>query len=205
MPISLLRRMILESSHLSEATTLIQQFPRHVSNNLTVATADGFGFCLEITPSRVYKVYCNIDDSYLIHTNHFTDKSFLARDTVQDRDPGGSSWAPSPKTGTRHGLLTNEQLIKAFSDHLSYPEDLCCHPDNNPLDAVIRHLPGYPFRSLAATVACIIYNLSQGTITTCKGPPCQEVFKTFHLSGPKTLVDTQPKNGNRNSERPEVP
>lgn len=210
MPISLLRRMILECSHLSEATTLIQQFPRHVSNNLTLATAEGFGLCLEITPSRVYKVYGNIDDGYLIHTNHFTDKSFLARDTVQDRYPGGSSWHRRQRMEQgirpyRHGLLSNEQLIKAFSDHLSYPEALCCHPDDHPLDSVIGNLPGYPFRSATATVACVIYNLSQGTITTCKGPPCQGVFRTFHLEGPKSLVGVPVKNRGGNSERPEVP
>ncbi|KAJ5697590.1 peptidase C45 acyl-coenzyme A:6-aminopenicillanic acid acyl-transferase [Penicillium malachiteum] len=183
-----------------------------VTSNSLMSTEDSdcFGFCLEITPSRVYKVYCNIDNGYLIHTNHFTDNSFLARDTVQDRYPGGSSWHRRQRLEQgirpyRHELLTNEQLIRAFSDHLSYPEALCCHPDHNPLDAVIGHLPGYPFRSVTATVACIIYSLSQGTITTCKGPPCQGVFKTFHLSGPKTLVGNQLKNGNGNIERPEVP
>lgn len=210
LPISLLRRMVLECSHVSEAFTAIQQFPRHVSNNLTLATAEGFGMCLEITPSRVYKVYCDIDDSYLIHTNHFTDKSFLARDDVQDRYPGGSSWFRRQRMEQgvrpyRNGLLTTEQLINAFSDHLSYPEALCCHPDNDPLDRVIGDLPGYPFRGTNATVTCVIYNLSQRTITTCKGPPCQGLFKTFNLEGPKTSVGFQPRKSGGKIERPEVP
>ncbi|KAJ5981014.1 peptidase C45 acyl-coenzyme A:6-aminopenicillanic acid acyl-transferase [Penicillium waksmanii] len=210
MPISLLRRMVLECSHISEAFTAIQQFPRHVSNNLTLATAEGFGMCLEITPSRVYKVYCDIDDSYLIHTNHFTEKSFLSRDDVYDRYPGGSSWFRRQRLeqGVRpytKGLLTTEQLIKAFSDHLSYPEALCCHPDKDPLDRVIGDLPGYPFRGTTATVTCVIYNLSQGTITTCKGPPCQGHFKTFSLGGPRNSIDFERKKNGEGIERPEVP
>ncbi|KFY64284.1 hypothetical protein V496_03356 [Pseudogymnoascus sp. VKM F-4515 (FW-2607)] len=40
----------------------IDNFPRHVSNNLTVASADttGFGMCLEITPDRVYKLCSDV-------------------------------------------------------------------------------------------------------------------------------------------------
>ncbi|PLB44426.1 hypothetical protein P170DRAFT_430324 [Aspergillus steynii IBT 23096] len=86
----MLRRMVLECSRLSEALTSIYQFPRHASNNLTLATAEGYGLCLEITPSRVYKVYGNLDDGYLIHTNHFMDNAFLSRDDVADRYPGGA-------------------------------------------------------------------------------------------------------------------
>ncbi|KAJ5825567.1 peptidase C45 acyl-coenzyme A:6-aminopenicillanic acid acyl-transferase [Penicillium riverlandense] len=211
MPMSLLRRMILECSHLSEAFTLLENFPRHVSNNLTLATAEGFGICLEITPSRIHKVYCDIDDSYLVHTNHFTETSFLARQDVKDRYPGGSSWFRRQRfeQGIRpykKGLVNNEQLIKAFSDHLSYPEALCCHPDKNPLDKVIGGLPGYPFRGSTATVACVIYNLSQRTVTTCKGPPCQGVFKTFQLEGPVSLENTAPKKSDSEcKERREVP
>ncbi|KAE8151606.1 acyl-coenzyme A:6-aminopenicillanic acid acyl-transferase-domain-containing protein [Aspergillus avenaceus] len=193
MPISLLRRMILECSHLSEAMTATQQFPRHVSNGLTLATAEGFGLCLELTPSRVYKVYSPVDDAYLVHTNHFTDPSFLAGEAVYDRYPGGSSWFRRQRLeqGIRpyvRGRVTAPQLVQAFSDHLSFPESLCCHPDQHPPDSVIRTLPGYPYRSNAATVACLIYNLSQRTIWACKGPPCHGTFETFTLKGPRSLT-----------------
>ncbi|KAK8212879.1 hypothetical protein M8818_003044 [Zalaria obscura] len=83
------------------------------------------------------------------------------------------------------GQLSTERLIESLADHMSYPEALCVHPDRNPVDAVIEHLPGYPFRSNSATVACVIYNLTRKEIKVCKGPPCQGDFQTFKLEGPK--------------------
>ncbi|EGX93566.1 peptidase C45 acyl-coenzyme A:6-aminopenicillanic acid acyl-transferase [Cordyceps militaris CM01] len=213
LPISLLRRMVLESAHLAEATTAIYNFPRHVSNNLTVATADGFGMCFEITPTREYKVYSSLDDHYLIHSNHFTDPAFLARSDTKCRYPGGSSWFRRQRLEQnirpyKNGLVTVEQLQRAFSDHLSFPESLCCHPDRSP-DAVIGHLPGYPFRTSSATVASVTYNLTQRSITVCKGPPCQGSFQTFHLSGPLSFQGLGTKSGKlaaaQDINRPETP
>jgi len=191
LPISMLRRMILESNHFSEAMTCAYNFPRHVSNNVIVSTAEGFGMSLEVTPNRIYKVYRQIDDNYVVHTNHFVHPAFLARSDVRCIYPGGSSWfrlqrfEQSIRPAAQKGQLSTERLIESFSDHMSYPEGLCVHPDRNPVDAVIGHLPGYPFRSNSATVACVMYNLSKTEITVCKGPPCQGQFQTFKLDGPK--------------------
>ncbi|OAA66320.1 peptidase C45 acyl-coenzyme A:6-aminopenicillanic acid acyl-transferase [Cordyceps fumosorosea ARSEF 2679] len=213
MPISMLRRMVLESAHFAEATTAIYNFPRHVSNNLTVATADGFGMCFEITPTREYKVYADLDDHYLVHSNHFTHTAFLARPDAKCRYPGGSSWFRRQRLEQnvrpyKNGLVTVEQLQRAFADHLSFPESLCCHPDRSP-DAVIGQLPGYPFRSSSATVASVTYNLTQRTITVCKGPPCQGTFQTFQLSGPLSIRGLGPKSRKlaaaEDIKRPETP
>lgn len=213
LPISLLRRMVLECSHLSEGLVAIDNFPRHVSNNLTISTADstGFGMCLEITPDRVYKVYSDIDDAYIVHTNHFRHPGFLSRSDIRDRYPGGSSWFRHQQFTKgihryRNGQLDNSKIISAFSDHLSYPESVCCHPDRNPVDSVISHYPGYPFRGSTATVACVLYNLSQSTVTVCKGPPCEGVFTTFHLQGlPKEkLLKSRSTNGHAKA-RPDLP
>lgn len=210
MPISLLRRMVLECAHMAEVCVAIHNFPRHVSNNLTVATAEGFGACFEITPSRTYKVYSNVDDGYLVHSNHFTHPGFLARPDVSDRYPGGSSWFRRQRLeqGIRpykNGLLSVETLRKAMCDHLGFPEALCCHPDKSP-DAGIRSLPGYPFRGSSATVASVAYNLSQRTVTVCKGPPCQGYFQTFALGGPKHLSQMSVTKAKVPQERgPEIP
>lgn len=86
----------------------------------------------------------------------------------------------SPAAGRE---ISVEGVVQALSDHLSYTEALCDHPDDAPVDAVIRHLPGYPFRSSSATVACVLYNVTKRQVTVCKGPPCQGVFGTFELGG----------------------
>lgn len=210
LPISMLRRMILESNHLAEAMTCAYNFPRHVSNNVTVSSAEGFGVCLEVVPDRIYKVYrTQADDRYLVHTNHFVHPGFLARPDIHCLYPGGSSWfrrdrfETNVRPAAQAGALSTKALIAAFSDHISYPEAICVHPDRNPIDAVIGHLPGYPFRTNSATVACVIYNLTQKQITVCKGPPCQGQFQTFQLEGPagnKRGSQQQP-----GVERPEHP
>lgn len=214
LPISLLRRMFLECSHISEGLVAIDNFPRHVSNNLTVSSADttGFGMCLEITPDRVYKVYSDVESAYIVHTNHFRHPGFVSRSDIRDRYPGGSSWFRHQQFTKgvhphRRGLLNNSKIISAFSDHLSYPESVCCHPDKNPVDSVISHYPDYPFRGSTATVACVLYNISQNTITVCKGPPCEGIFETFHLEGPikqKTMSGSEVTNG-CGKERPDLP
>ena len=210
LPISMLRRMILESNHFSEAMTCAFNFPRHVSNNVTVGTAEGFGICLEVTPDRIYKVYRQIDDNYLIHTNHFTHPGFLARSDATCKYPGGSSWfrlqrfEQKIRPYAQKGDLSTERLVDAFSDHMSFPEALCVHPDRNPVDAVIGHLPGYPFRSNSATVACVMYNLSKKEIRVCKGPPCQGQFEVFKLHGPKGNKLGSPDSSD-GIERPEHP
>lgn len=210
LPISLLRRMMLECYHLSEALTAAQNFPRHVSNNLTIATADGFGMCLEITPDRVYKVYSNIDDHYLVHSNHFTHNAFESRKDILDKYPGGSSWFRRQRfeQGIRrfkNGEISNKNVINAFSDHMSYPESLCCHPDDDPVDAIIEKLPGYPYRNSSATVACVLYNLTEKSITVCKGPPCQGTFQTFELKGQQQVSGTKNSNKMVKKDRHELP
>jgi isopenicillin-N N-acyltransferase-like protein len=66
-------------------------------------------------------------------------------------------------------------------------------------------LPGYPFRSSSATVACVLYNLTQKSITVCKGPPCQGTFQTFDLKGQKTVKVVKGENNGVKKARPELP
>jgi isopenicillin-N N-acyltransferase-like protein len=166
--------------------------------------------CLEITLDRVYKLYGNIDDQYLIHSNHFTHNGFESRKDVLDRYPGGSSWFRRQRfeQGIRpfkDSELSNDKIISAFSDHLSYPESVCCHPENNPADEIIGNLPRYPFRSSSATVSCVLYNLTQKIITVCKGPPCQGTFQIFGLKGQKAWRGAKDKNSVVTRSRPELP
>ncbi|UNI19502.1 hypothetical protein JDV02_005684 [Purpureocillium takamizusanense] len=211
LPISMLRRMILESNHLAEAMTAAYNFPRHVSNNLTIGTAEGFGLCLEVTPQTVYKVYKSNRDHYLVHANHFVHSGFLSRSGLQCKYPGGSSWFRQRRLealvqkSAQEGSITKDSIIDALSDHLGFPESLCVHPDRNPIDAVIRHLPGYPFRGISATIACVVYNLTKREITVCSGPPCQGSFQTFHLHGSSGNRLGVPVKAMQNGVRPERP
>lgn len=196
LPMSLLRRKFLECSNYAEAIQAVNNCPRHVSNNLMVSTSDGWGMSLEVIPDRIYKVYGNIDDGYLIHTNHFTHVGFEARSDIRDRYPGGSSWFRRQRYESivrpfRNKQLTTERILAGFKDHLAFPEGLCVHINKTPDESALRHLPGYPYKGWNTTVACIVYNLNQQKVTVCKGPPCVGVFQEFSLKGKKTPLLTK--------------
>ncbi|KAK5993052.1 Isopenicillin-N N-acyltransferase-like protein [Cladobotryum mycophilum] len=185
LPLSLARRVFLEFTNYAEALVAVHAFPRHVSGNLHVATADGFAMALECAPDRTYKFYGRIDDNYVIHSNHFMSPEFLGRGDVFDRSPGGSTWYRfwQAEKGVRphcNGKLTSDIIQRAFSDHLAYPESLCNHPNLQQRSMPSAALTGYTSK-LNMTVAFVIYNLSERTVTVCKGPPCQGVLQYFKL------------------------
>ncbi|KAH7160523.1 hypothetical protein B0J13DRAFT_494178 [Dactylonectria estremocensis] len=187
LPLSVARRVFLEYSNFAEGLVSINAFPRHVSGNLHVSTADGFALAMELAPGRVYKFYGNADDRYLVHSNHFLSPEFLSRDDVFDRYPGGSSWfrAWQAEKGVRAdcaaGRLTPQRIIAAFSDHMSFPESLCNHPNLNQKNTPSATLTGYTSKQ-NMTVAFVIYNLSERTVTVCKGPPCEGMLQEFSLN-----------------------
>ena len=59
---------------------------------------------------------------------------------------------------------------------LGYPQSLCEHVDTSGGEGI----PGYPFKK-SMTVACVVYDLTRGVVTVCKGPPCKGVFEKFKL------------------------
>ncbi|KAH7153873.1 hypothetical protein DER46DRAFT_510987 [Fusarium sp. MPI-SDFR-AT-0072] len=192
LPLSVARRVFLEYSNYAEGLVSINAFPRHVSGNLHVSTAEGFAMAMEVAPSRVYKFYGNIDDNYLIHSNHFLSPEFLGRDDVFDRSPGGSTWfrCLRAEKGVRAdcaaGRLTPEKIRTAFSDHLAYPESLCNHPNLNQKNTPSAVLTGYTSKQ-NMTVAFVIYDLVKRAITVCKGPPCEGVLQKFKLEERRLL------------------
>ncbi|KAI6081289.1 acyl-coenzyme A:6-aminopenicillanic acid acyl-transferase-domain-containing protein [Hypoxylon rubiginosum] len=183
LPISLLRRLFLQEKSFPKALQAVYHAPRHVSNNLTLSTAEGFALCMEITPNEAFVITPTAKDNHIIHSNHFLTPAIHARTDIADSYPGGSSWF-------RHvqfekgvlpfldGGVDADVITKAFSDHLGYPQSLCEHVDTSGGEGI----PGYPFKN-SMTVACVVYDLTRKVITVCKGPPCQGVFEKFKLDG----------------------
>lgn len=186
LPITLARRLFLEYDNFSDGLVAINTMPCHVSGNLHVSTAEGFGMGLEKTPTRVYRVYAKNDDRFVLHTNHILAEGYTGRDDSNDRYPGGSSWfrvqrlERGVRKHAKSGMLTNHIIHAAFSDHLGYPESLCCHDIGKTRSSPTHVLAGYTSIN-HSTVANVIYNLATRTIIVCKGPPCKGVFEEFHL------------------------
>ncbi|KXL48006.1 hypothetical protein M433DRAFT_547447 [Acidomyces richmondensis BFW] len=184
-PLMLARRVFLQYRLFSEGLVAINAFPRHVSGNLHVATGDGFGIALEASPNRIYKVYGDIDDNCVIHTNHRPIWVSLRVYDVDDRSPGGSSWFRWQQVEKRiqkyrHGNFTPEFIKLVFLDHSNYPESVCSHPNFNQKNPPDNALTGYTSRR-RLTVAFVMYDLTEKTITCCKGGPCSGVMQKLNL------------------------
>lgn len=182
LPVSLLRRLYLQETSFPKGLQAVYNAPRHVSNNLTLSTAEGFGLCLELTPHEAFVLPpASATTAHVIHSNHFLTPAIHARMDISDSYPGGSSWFRNLRLdkGVQpflDGKVNVDVLTQAFSDHLGYPQSLCGHLDTSGGDGI----PGYPFKK-SMTVACVVYDLSRKVITVCKGPPCQGVFEKFRL------------------------
>lgn len=181
LPISLLRRLYLQEPTFPKGLQAVYNASRHVSNNLTLSTAEGFGLCMELTPINAFVLTPAATDMHVIHSNHFLSPAMAARSDIHDTYPGGSSWFRHVQLdrGVQPflaGQVSPDVLTKAFADHLGYPQSLCVHVDTSGGNGI----PGYPFKK-SMTVACVVYDLTHRVITVCKGPPCEGVFEKFKL------------------------
>lgn len=189
-PSGTLRRIFLEQSNYADGLKRISVIPRHVSFNLMVSTAENYGLCLEVTPQTIYRIPVSSasPDSYVLHSNHFKTLPFLCQSQISDLYTGGSSWyrAERLEVGIRpkasRGALTEDDIIKAFQDHMGYPHSLCEHAVTASSSSK-KPLNGYrnPYPGPTCTVSCVIYNLSKKTVKVCKGPPCEGIFQEFVL------------------------
>ncbi|KAJ7596539.1 peptidase C45 acyl-coenzyme A:6-aminopenicillanic acid acyl-transferase [Mycena floridula] len=188
-PASLVRRLFLHQSNFATGLTTIERCPVHVSSNIMVATAGDFGFSLEITPQRIYRIPASpaSSEGYLLHANHFTHPAFLQqhRDVVDQYRGNGSSWFRADrleyavKALAATGALDERSITNAFKDHMSFPFSLCAHSAKATEGST--KFSKDPYSGENCTVACIAYNLTKRTIRVCKGPPCNGVFETFEL------------------------
>ncbi|KAJ6637758.1 hypothetical protein Bhyg_10489 [Pseudolycoriella hygida] len=167
MPITLLRRMFLESPTFPMGIKTILSMPRHVSNNMLVATAEDEAINFELTPDKFFMINVPVDREILSHSNHFKAEGFLGRDDIGDDTNGGSSLYRDrrvfKKLYENWPNITESTFKQAFSDNVGYPNGVC--EQTVPEDA--RWTSATPND---ATIASVIYNLSLKTIQLCKGP-----------------------------------
>jgi isopenicillin-N N-acyltransferase-like protein len=178
LPIDLLRRIFIESPTFSVGIRRITSAPRNSSLNMIVATAEGEGLSIELTPKQFYISYPSIKKDIYTHSNHFKSESFLAKESIRDAIRGGSSFYRDRQLERRllksWPNIDENSFENAFKDHLGYPESLCGHKAEEGNEC-ISNLPDY------CTVAAVIYNLNRRSIKLCKGHPCKRNFVEYQL------------------------
>ncbi len=164
-PVHVASRWMLDScSEINQALQLLGSAQVSASSSLTLIAAEGdssAAVSVELHPGGPGLVFPNAD-GLLVHTNHFL--SSPARDF--DTEP-----AAYPDTLVRHDLLvrrlagrrelTPRKLLAALNSHLGGGAALCCHPD-----------PSAPLAGQYATLASIVIDVANGTLTALPGGPC---------------------------------
>lgn len=109
-----------------------------------------------------------IEDSLLVHTNHYLHEDFIRFDLV---NPNTSTYPRLERTKDKLGQYGNRPAMWQMEELLAYHESgmgsLCIHQDGNPRKV--------------ATVASVIMEPSEGRMRVCKGYPCVEPFYDYRI------------------------
>lgn len=163
-PYHVMLRALLDCSSASEALGRIHQADRSSSANYLIAHRDGLAFDVEARPGGFSKTHYHDPDArgVLLHTNHFLHPHFDAADV-----------GAQLMTDTRLRLQRVRRLVNsndsldlasfeaALTDHVGYPDSICCHP--NPADHDLEQ---------GLTVTSAVMDVRAGRIAITRGPAC---------------------------------
>lgn len=173
-PLALLRRKVLQQTHLAPALRAAWCTPKSASNNIMISQADGFGIDLECAPDETFQI--SAKDGLIVHANHWQSPVALAR----LRDTGIMATPDSLYRDWRVARLlagrpVDVDAVKAaLFDDWQTPHSVC--------------RPARPGGSgnLTATVAMIVMTPGLGRMEVAMLPAGNRHFAAFALAGPAT-------------------
>ncbi|MEM5315329.1 C45 family peptidase [Paraburkholderia sp. JHI869] len=170
-PLSLLRRRVLEEPVFANALRTIAITPKSCSNNIMLGMAEGFGIDFECAPDEAFPIWPG-DDQLIVHANHWM--SPVARTKL--RDTGGENSPDSYYRDWRVRQLLNvapkvdRNAVKAaLFDAFGTPHSVCRPPRPG-----TRH-------TLSATVAMIVMQPASGEMDVAPMPALNRVFTRYSL------------------------
>jgi isopenicillin-N N-acyltransferase-like protein len=171
-PLALIRRKVLEQSHLAMAYQAVYCTQKSCSNNMIVSHRSGLVLDFECAPDETFTL--DPVAGLLVHANHFVspvaltklqDKGLLTMPDSLYRDRRVRSLL-TPRLGD----LTVEDIQQALFDDFETPWSVCCPP---------RATAGGS--SLSATVAMIVMLPALGTLNVALLPALNRQFAEFRL------------------------
>lgn len=170
-PLSLVRRKLLETAHLALALRTVYCTPKSASNNLMVSHAGGFALNIECAPDESFLVYP--EQGMLVHANHFQSPVALGKikDMGIDTTPDSlyRDFRVRQLLERERGQLTLESLRNAFFDEYQTPWSVCRPPrltvENN----------------MSATVAMVLMDPALGHLEIAPLPALNRRFATYSI------------------------
>jgi isopenicillin-N N-acyltransferase-like protein len=163
-------RGILNSSRMSAALQMLMAYPGPNSMNMVVGHQGGEIIDVENLPNDLLFVYPR--DGILTHANHFESPMLRIRDTGKGTlaDTIFRSGRLRRLLEARRGKLDVETIREALSDHFSYPDSICRHPDE-----ACEKVDQWQ------TLASIILDLTEMTLRYTEGPACTGPYRVARL------------------------
>ena len=170
-PLSLLRRKVLEQAHVALAVRTIYVTPKSASNNVMLSHGSGWALDIECAPDESFLL--EAEAGILVHANHWRSPIALSklRDTGIDTTPDSVYRDRRVRAAleARRGALTLDDLRAALFDDWQSPWSVCRPPRVN--------LGG----NLSATVAMILMRPADGHMEIAPLPALNRRFTTYSL------------------------
>ena len=160
---AMIRAILEQCETLEKALDLVKAFPLCCNTNLMISHKSGTAALMEISgPHKAVKrIDASTDEQWLCSTNHFTlpemiphiptamQNSFVRYNTLTSRL---TQAAPHVTKETLRGILSD-----------TYPNGVCCHY----------------FQEWFGTLRSLIFDVTDGTVGICFGPPSVNPWHTF--------------------------
>ncbi|MFL9924063.1 C45 family autoproteolytic acyltransferase/hydrolase [Herbaspirillum lusitanum] len=179
-PLSLIRRKVLEQDIFSLAMKAVATTPKSCSNNIMLGMAEGFGIDFECTTNEAFPLYPG-DDGLIVHANHWV--SQVARTKLLDLGIANSpdshyrDWRVRKLLNEAGPKLGRQQLKDAFFDNFGLPYSVCRPPRPGSHD------------NLSATVAMVIMEPAAREMEVAPLPALNRVFTRYSLDhAPQVLL-----------------
>ncbi len=177
-PLSLIRRKVLEQEHFALAIKAVATTPKSCSNNIMIGMAAGFGVDYECTTDEAFPIYPGSDD-LIVHANHWVSEVALTklRDTGRASTPESAyrDWRVRRLLNARD-KLTREDLKHALFDDFGAPYSVCRPPRPGSHD------------NLSATVSMVIMEPAAGLMEVAPLPALNRTFTRYSLTAEPELL-----------------
>ena len=178
-PLSLIRRKVLEQQHFAMAMRAVATTPKVASNNMMLSTAEGLAIDFECAPDEAFPIYPA--DGLIVHANHWQSPIALSKlkETGIPSVPESyyRDWRVRKLLDQAGPKLSTDDLKAAFFDTFGSPYSVCRPPR-----------PGSA-GNLSATVSMVIMQPSKGIMEVAPLPALNRVFTRYSLNeDPVTLA-----------------
>jgi hypothetical protein len=171
-PLSLIRRKVLEQEHMALAIRTVTETSKSCSNNIMIGSREGFGIDFECTTNEAFPIYVG-PDGLIVHANHWTSPVALTKlvDTGRPNSPDSLYRDYRVRTLlSEKQKLGRDDLKQAFFDDFATPYSVCRPPR-----------PGRQ-GTLSATVGMVVMEPELGFMDVAPLPALNRTFTRYSLT-----------------------